>query len=60
MKYFLDCDTMLLYAVPKEYQFLLDIINSNMVSDYTINDAKRLVITFCKVKLKVSALTPTL
>lgn len=60
MKYFLDCDTMILYSVPKKYHVILDIINRSDVGDDDINAAKEIIIKTCKMKLRVHALTQTL
>jgi len=60
MKYFLDCDTNVLYSVPKQYQFLIEIITSKASTAYEINNAKHRIVSSCKPKLTVSALTQTL
>lgn len=64
MKYFLFADTMTLYAVPKKYWQLLDIINGGfgMGSDYDhkINEAATKITQVCKPKLIVHALTQIL
>lgn len=60
MKYFLDCDSMLLYKVPKKLWYLLDFINNRQSEDYEINAAKDEIVSKCKPFLFVDALTRTL
>lgn len=60
MKYFLDCDSMLLYKVPKKLWHLVDLINNRQSEDYEINSAKDEIVSKCKHFLKVDALTQTL
>lgn len=60
MKYFLDCDYMALYAVPKKYWYLIDIIKDGTKDDDEVNEAAHQIKKNCKIKLWVSALTQTL
>ena len=61
MKYFLDCDSMILYSVPSKFQHLIDEIDNGIDDEgegtAKINKAKDDIIRLCKAKLVVDCLT---
>jgi hypothetical protein len=60
IKYFFNADDFYVYAVPKKYQYLLDIINNPESEDTEINEASEIITTRCRSVLFIDATTQTL
>lgn len=59
-KYFLDCDTRILYIVPKSFWKWIDVVNDQTTKDWMVNEAKNMIVKNSTPLLYVDAMTQTL